>query len=81
MAQFTCYLWRKGLGGLKTDKGEAAERTREGERAAAEGRLRSEGREADHARRRILHLRHRGPAIAKTPLRSSGDASEQEMTG
>jgi hypothetical protein len=20
MAQFTCYLWRKGLGGLKTDQ-------------------------------------------------------------
>ncbi len=32
---FTYYRWRKEFGGLKSDQGEAAEGSREGERAAA----------------------------------------------
>ena len=53
---FTYYRWRKEFGGLKSRPGEAPQGSREGERAAAQGGLRSDAREADPARGRLGKL-------------------------
>ena len=49
---FTYYRWRKEFGGLKDRPGEASEGAREGERAAAEGRVGPDAREAHPGRGR-----------------------------
>ena len=53
---FTYYRWRREFGGLKSDQVKRLKDAREGERAAAEGGLRSDAGEADPARGRLGKL-------------------------
>ena len=76
---FTYYRWRKEFGGLKTRPGEAAEGAGEGERAAAQGGLGPDAREADPARGRLGKLL--SPARRRALHRSCHDRSSTCPSG